>query len=136
MNAATPTWSLVDSYNFRQPERVFFNPFNTNEVWVASFGNSLKKGIMDPGMVNTTPHPEKTAAVALIPNPAKDQFTLRLNKEETITAINVTTATGQVIYQKNTPLSPVIFCSDWKPGVYFVEVVTEEAVSCIKLVKE
>ena len=136
MNAATPTWSLVDSYNFRQPERVFFNPFNTNEVWVASFGNSLKKGIMDPGMVNTTPHPEKTAAVALIPNPAKDQFTLRLNKEETITAISVTTATGQVIYQKNTPLSPVIFCSDWKPGVYFVEVVTEEAVSCIKLVKE
>lgn len=44
MNAGTPSWSLVDNYNFRQPERVFFNPFNVNEVWVTSFGNGLKVG--------------------------------------------------------------------------------------------
>lgn len=45
MNLATPTWSLVNSYEFRQPERVFFNPFNNNEVWVTSFGNGLKMGL-------------------------------------------------------------------------------------------
>ena len=45
MNAATPSWTLVSSYPFRQPERVFFNPFNTNEVWVTSFGNGLKVGL-------------------------------------------------------------------------------------------
>ena len=44
MNAATPTWSLVSNYSFRQPERVFFNPFNPGEVWVTSFGNGLKMG--------------------------------------------------------------------------------------------
>ena len=45
MNAATPSWSLVTSYPFRQPERVFFNPYNIDEVWVSSFGNGLKMGI-------------------------------------------------------------------------------------------
>ncbi len=44
MNTTTPTWSLVSNYPFRQPERVFFNPFNNQEVWVASFGNGLKVG--------------------------------------------------------------------------------------------
>ncbi len=45
MNAAVPTWSLVSSYPFRQPERVFFNPFNNNEIWISSFGNGLKMGL-------------------------------------------------------------------------------------------
>jgi hypothetical protein len=44
MNVATPTWSLVSNYEFRQPERVFFNPFNPSEMWVTSFGNGLKVG--------------------------------------------------------------------------------------------
>lgn len=45
MNAVTPTWSLVSGYPFRQPERVFFNPYNATEIWVTSFGNGLKLGI-------------------------------------------------------------------------------------------
>ncbi len=45
MDAATPTWTLVDAYPFRQPERVFFNPFKPDEIWVSSFGNGLKMGI-------------------------------------------------------------------------------------------
>ncbi|MEP6677422.1 MAG: T9SS type A sorting domain-containing protein [Ferruginibacter sp.] len=48
MNAATPSWSLVNAYPFRQPERVFFNPYNVNEVWVTSFGNGLKLGLSNP----------------------------------------------------------------------------------------
>jgi hypothetical protein len=46
MNAATPSWTLVNNYDFRQPERVFFNPFNINEVWVTSFGNGMKAGLI------------------------------------------------------------------------------------------
>lgn len=44
INAATPTFSPVTSYPFRQPERVFFNPFNANEIWITSFGNGLRVG--------------------------------------------------------------------------------------------
>ena len=46
MNTNMPDWSLVDAYTFRQPERVFFNPYNNDEVWVTSFGNGMKVGNM------------------------------------------------------------------------------------------
>jgi BACON domain-containing protein/all-beta uncharacterized protein len=44
LSAATPTFTAVTSYPFRQPERVFFNPYNPNEIWVTSFGNGLRVG--------------------------------------------------------------------------------------------
>lgn len=43
-NVAIPSFTQVSSYPFRQPERVFFNPYNNNEVWVANFGNSIRMG--------------------------------------------------------------------------------------------
>jgi hypothetical protein len=44
---AAPTFTRVTSYPFRQPERVFFNPHNVDEVWVTSFGGGLMVGIED-----------------------------------------------------------------------------------------
>ena len=44
MNNATPAWTLVETYPFRQPERVFFNPYNKTEIWVTSFGNGMRTG--------------------------------------------------------------------------------------------
>ncbi|MFO0810356.1 MAG: Calx-beta domain-containing protein [Gemmataceae bacterium] len=44
IHAAQPTFTQVASYPFRQPERVFFNPYNSNEIWVTSFGNGIRVG--------------------------------------------------------------------------------------------
>jgi hypothetical protein len=44
LNAAQPGFAAVTSYPFRQPERVFFNPYNPTEIWVTSFGNGLRVG--------------------------------------------------------------------------------------------
>lgn len=52
-NAPTPTFARVDAYPFRQPVRVFFNPRDTGEMWVASFGNSLRVGRRDGGSLST-----------------------------------------------------------------------------------
>ena len=50
--AATLSLSQTD-YPFRQPERIFINPFNTNEIWVASFGYGLSVGLVNaPPKVN------------------------------------------------------------------------------------
>jgi hypothetical protein len=38
-----PTQSLVSSYRFQHPTRIFFNPFKQNEVWITSFGNGMNK---------------------------------------------------------------------------------------------
>lgn len=44
IRSANPTFTQVAAYPFRQPERVFFNPFNPAEIWVTSFGNGLRVG--------------------------------------------------------------------------------------------
>jgi photosystem II stability/assembly factor-like uncharacterized protein len=50
-NAATPTFSRIDSYPFQHPERVFFNPYKTTEIWIASFGNGMRVGSTVPQSV-------------------------------------------------------------------------------------
>ncbi|HNL38292.1 MAG TPA: hypothetical protein PKH43_04145 [Saprospiraceae bacterium] len=58
-SAVQPAWTLVNQYPFHHPERVFFNPYNPAELWVASFGNGMRVGS------NELPAPE----------PARDQTT-------------------------------------------------------------
>ena len=48
LHAATPTFNLVANYPFRQPERVFYNPYDANELWITSFGNGLAQGRTAP----------------------------------------------------------------------------------------
>ena len=44
IRAATPVFTQVSSYPFRQPERVFYNPFAPGELWVTSFGHGMMVG--------------------------------------------------------------------------------------------
>ena len=66
------------SYPFRQPERVFFNPYNPDEVWVSSFGNGMKVGSLT---TPTSVEPATTgpSLLTVYPNPIGDRlnFTLR-----------------------------------------------------------
>src|SRR5260370_14412300 len=41
ITSATPSFTQVAGYPFRQPERVFFNPYKPSEIWVTSFGHGL-----------------------------------------------------------------------------------------------
>ncbi len=43
-SAASPTWTRVEAYPHQHPSRVFFNPFNTKEMWVAGFGWGMAVG--------------------------------------------------------------------------------------------
>ena len=47
LTSASPDFSVLTSYPFRQPERIFYNPYNENEIWVTSFGNGLRVGSSD-----------------------------------------------------------------------------------------
>ncbi len=44
LRSGTPTFSVVTGYPFRQPERVYYNPYNSNEIWVTSFGDGIRVG--------------------------------------------------------------------------------------------
>jgi hypothetical protein len=43
INAVAPVVNRVN-YNFMHPVRVVFNPYNSSEIWVLSFGNGMKTG--------------------------------------------------------------------------------------------
>ncbi|WP_254508378.1 Calx-beta domain-containing protein [Anatilimnocola floriformis] len=48
LNSANPTFTQVAGYHFMQPTRVMYNPYNANEVWVASFGGGMRVGYVTP----------------------------------------------------------------------------------------
>lgn len=68
-NAATPTFTQVDSYPFRHPERIFFNPYNANELWVTSFGNGLRVGTIPSAQPTPTPTATPTPTPTATPTP-------------------------------------------------------------------
>lgn len=42
--SATPDFEIAGTYPFAHPVRVFHDPYNTNEIWVTSFGNGMRMG--------------------------------------------------------------------------------------------
>ncbi len=97
MNTATPTWSLVNSYPFRQPERVYFNPYKQTEMWVTSFGNGLKVSStgVQPGSVANAVRNE--APIVVYPNPAKEVLHVSISQLRKDQRLNVYNAAGQVV---------------------------------------
>lgn len=48
LKAPTPTFTQVAGYEFMQPMRVVYNPYDANEVWVTSFGGGMRVGYATP----------------------------------------------------------------------------------------
>ena len=42
LRAGTPTFAQVHDYPFGHPVRIFFNPYDTGEIWIVSFGGGLR----------------------------------------------------------------------------------------------
>ena len=96
MNTAVPDWQLVGAYPFRQPERVYFNPFNANEMWVSSFGNGMKVGNLSP--TGTVDFADATPDISLSPNPASDAVTVSFDAGKTQTVqIQITAMDGKTL---------------------------------------
>src|SRR5262249_4454022 len=55
IRSTSPTFLLVDNYPFMHPERVFFNPYNPNEIWITSFGTGLRVGTVSVCSVVPSP---------------------------------------------------------------------------------
>lgn len=120
MNAVTPAWSLVSSYPFRQPERVFFNPFNPQEVWVTSFGNGLKTGFQYP---LGHEEPADGGPVAVYPNPVEE--TLFFTTALPVAGILIYDITGKLRISADNP-SRSINPGTLPPGLYVAEFILSD----------
>jgi photosystem II stability/assembly factor-like uncharacterized protein len=129
MQATVPTWDLVDSYPFRQPERVFFNPFNTNEMWVTSFGNGMKTGFMNPTSV--TEIPSIGSDFSVYPNPFSEKIIIKSKKANA--PVHIFDLPGKEIYTGMLSQGiNEINTSQWQAGVYFIRIL-EKSLKIIKL---
>ena len=119
IDATTPTWSLVESYPFRQPERVFFNPFNLNEMWVSSFGNGMKTGSMNPAFVEETA--TDMTDFTVFPNPFADEIRIKSarpgNSFEVFDSYGMCMNSG-ILEAGQTRLNTI----GWKIGVYILRI--------------
>jgi hypothetical protein len=79
--AASPTFTQLSGYPFRFPSRVFFNPYDANEIWVTSFGNGMRLGRVNE------------------PRPVL----VSLTKSNTAAAVTVAAAAGQRIVVSGSP---------------------------------
>ncbi|MCX6248007.1 MAG: T9SS type A sorting domain-containing protein [Bacteroidetes bacterium] len=135
MNAALPSWELVNSYPFRQPERVFFNPFNAKEMWVSSFGNGMKVGYLYPSGI--AGFQSINGKIRVCPDPAKDKIILETSEPQTSGILVITNIRGQEILKQKTEGSRAeVQVTHLPAGLYFVELSTDHGILTGKFVKE
>jgi hypothetical protein len=79
--AASPAFTQVAGYPFRFPTRVFFNPYDANEIWVTSFGNGMRLGRVNE------------------PRP----FLRSIQRTNTTSSVTVTAALGQTVVLSASP---------------------------------
>lgn len=117
MNIAPPLFQLVASYPFRQPERVFFNPYNSDEVWISSFGNGMRVGSMYTidEIVQTN---SADQSVRCFPNPFVDQLRINANKSYTVTVYD---AIGNLVQNFSIQAGEnKIETNAWNSGTYWI----------------
>ena len=136
INAATPTFSNVASYPFRQPERVFFNPYNASEMWVTSFGNGMKMGtITTTGEASFESINDEDMGV--FPNPSSGIFEVEVSEKANHqnSIIAVTDIQGREILKitVNSIITKVDL-SSCENGVYFLTVKNSNKVLKVKKV--
>jgi photosystem II stability/assembly factor-like uncharacterized protein len=133
INAATPAFSMVQSYPFQQPERVFFNPYNPSEIWVSSFGNGMKSGSLN----SVTGLPEfKTVQDDLIvyPNPASGQVRLSNDKEVLTGAVaEILDAQGRLVLKAElVGNEEILDVSGLSDGIYLLRLRKQDATMMTK----
>ena len=126
INAVTPTFSIVSSYPFQQPERVFFNPYNTSELWVSSFGNGMKMGsVLATGIVDFKEH--KTS-FWVFPNPSNGLIHVNAETSSVIQIVNMLgEQVAEVSLVKGVNTIDLTYLVD---GVYFIKL-NEEAIKFV-----
>lgn len=115
INAGTPAFSNVASYPFRQPERVFFNPSNTMEMWVSSFGNGMKVGLLASAVEESS-----VEAFAIYPNPTSSFVTVTASEAKQSYLFNVygqTIGNFEIVNGTNR-----IDVSSLPNGIYFLKI--------------
>lgn len=125
----SPAFRLLENYPFQHPTRVFFDPYDYNNVWVASFGNGLRIGQSNLSTALKNNVFKQALNLEVFPNPATEILNIKyeLDHPEQVQVWlsdlvdhRITLHKGEL--QKE-GLHLMSFNSDkFLPGVYFLHV--------------
>ncbi len=122
INSPSPTFSVVPSYPFQQPERVFFNPYVAGEIWVTSFGNGMKTGTVTPtGIIEFAN--VVNDGYELYPNPAANELTIKTElKAGDKGKLEIRDITGRKIYEAELTEETKVNVSNFANGTYIANI--------------
>ena len=135
LNTNQPDFTQFSAYRFLHPLRIFFNPFNSDEIWVTSFGNGMSIGVNTVATKLFT----NTAQIRISPNPG--------NGEIQILTENIKSGTGQIeILGSDGKLiqrAPCIISSEaiqldlshLSAGIYFLKLFVEDDIYLEKIIR-
>ncbi len=122
ISLASPVFTLVDSYPFRQPERVYYNPFKATEVWVTSFGNGIKLGAKTSTSNGIQNNIVNHAGIKVFPNPTSKLLNIEIASEQSCDFAFYNTI-GQCVSQgKITSEKTTLDISNLNPGIYLLQI--------------
>jgi len=116
----TPTWLRDQNFPFRQPERVYINPFDHAEVWVTTAGNGLRVGRNAPATAVDDVRNEAPIEITIAPQPAGATCRVIVRDPSIIiSAIVLRNATGSEVVRTT---ESTIDLTSLAQGVYSVDV--------------
>lgn len=120
--AASPVFTLVNSYPFRHPVRVQINPYRNSEVWVSGFGSGMMVGNTGSSGASVETIPNRVSQLNIYPNPSNGHFVIRHTPSDGKAVIEVYTMQGEkafstVSYGKE---QIELNMSGQTPGIYLV----------------
>ncbi len=137
--ATIPVWTQVAGYPFRQPNRVYFNPYNQNQIWVNSFGNGIRMGDLTTDLNEIT---SSLNRINIFPNPTKGDLTVDfLIQENTSLTIKLSNINGQIMESNNSketagPYKHIYNLNNYSKGVYFITFTTDKETYTKKVIVE
>ncbi len=101
-NDPNPDFTLVESYPFAHPTRVFFNPYviDAIQLCVTSFGNGLR--CTDPFGTSTDESFLPGLAIFAFPNPASEVLTIQFDEPGQSAKIELFDLSGKNVYAGKT----------------------------------
>jgi Secretion system C-terminal sorting domain len=119
INSATPAFLNLATYPFRQPERVFFNPYNPMEVWITGFGNGMKMGVL--GTMGD-PVFDYADEFTVYPNPSPNGIISVRSSKAIAGTVEVWDMTGRKIFSENFKYGTLTVNLQNQPdGIYFLK---------------
>ncbi len=120
LSSSSPTFTSTN-YPFRQPLRVFYNPYQAGEIWVTGFGGGMMKGggSSTIGIQETIENKD----ILIYPNPAQTELNIEMVANNQMpTDIMILDILGNKMSVKTEIKGQKIKCntSSLKAGIYFL----------------